>query len=159
MERNADQIRLLLLDAVQEFDSCRSFSNSIEFDREAYSQDAAFRDCYDNVFITFNISAVHLAFLVRSYKDFLIFPDKSYSIFTIEGNFDVFYDLFSASLDRLRACDQQIRFSRFDQLQPQEDLFCRYGHAVKNLQSCCYFLSCYVSAMIEDLHFKIVTCC
>ena len=65
MERNADQIRLLLLDAVHEFDACRSFSNSIEFDRDVYSQDAAFRHCYDNAFIDFNISAVLLSFSPR----------------------------------------------------------------------------------------------
>ena len=159
MERNADQIRLLLLDAVHGFDACRSFSNSIEFDLDVYNKDAAFRDHYDNAFINFNMAAVHLAFMIRSYRYLIIFPNKTLTICTIEGNFDVFYDLFTASLDRLRSCDQQIRSSRFDHIQPQEDLFTRYGHAVRNFNSCCYFLSCYVSSVIEDLHYKIDTCC
>lgn len=151
-EGNNGEIIQLLLDAVQEFDSCCTVYDNTGFDSESYGNDLAYREHYDDVLTNFNMSAVTLAFVIRSYKDFLTFPDDTLNICTINGNFNIFFDLFAGALDHLQMIDRQI--SRYDDADSIEGLYTRFGHAVRNFAHCSYMLACYVSTVIEDVHFK-----
>ena len=76
----------------------------------------------------------------------------------IEGDFNVFYDLFVGALNRVLECDRSIRSSRSECMQIPSDLFSCYGHAVRNLSSCAYFLARYVSSVVDSIHVKIDSC-
>lgn len=148
-----DEIRQLLLDAVQEFESCNVIYSTAAFDIDAYNSDAAFRAYYDNARMNDSMSAVQVACIVRTYKDLLVFPDREIQICAIKGNFEVFYDLFNASMERLQSLDGQIRYDNLISA-GSDDLLAHYGRAVRNFSVCCYFLSRYVAEVIEYIDFK-----
>lgn len=154
MAVNRDQILQLLIDSVQEFVVCSAIYGSAEFSIEAYEQDAVFRKFYDDALTNCNMTAVQVAFIIRAYRDDFIFPCQKIRICSIEGNFDVFYEMYLSSLERLQTLDHQIRHCQSES-GAGDDLLARYGRAIRNFSACCYFLVRYVSDVIDCVHVKI----